>query len=453
MSEDISFHVRENTTNSGIFSEIYSPNPPKDKIKEVTIDNLELVFQSNPILYWGRMNAFPQEILPEIEKCSVLEIGLKVLADFCLGQDLYYYTESIDETGNRVVKEIIDEEIESWLRNSRFTQFLDKATREYFKWGNIFPIYMLNTDKKVALVDIKDTPFMRLEKPNTNSFEIENVYYSQQWGKRGFTVDIATLKNRIAIKLPLLGEFGIPAQLATGNQFTYCQHIKMHSSGSHYGRAPWHAAYLNGWVGISSALPEMKKRLFNDSITINYIVYVHKEYWLSKYGQEWNTYSPEKRIGIIEEFQKSVEKNLVGKKNAYNTIFSSMDTTRDGSQIKTVEIVTIDNKLREGNLIPESHQADYMVLTSLGLDPNLMGVVIPGGKSSGGSGSNIREAMIALQGRLRPDRENILQILYNVAEVNGWTKKYTGLKFWFKDWTINTLDNRQPAAGAEVVVN
>ncbi len=443
----------------GIFSESKTASAPSPaESGKVYEANYRKAFAVNPVLYWGENNKYPWDLDEVAKKCNTLEAGLMVLGDHMVGQGLYIYRDVV-ENGVKSTKEIIIPEIEEWLESSCFDTYYDAACREYLRWANIYPLYKMNKDRKIVQVDIESSMYSRLELPNPNTGRNENIYTSAQWVNgltlKGSTIP-ANLKQWVA-KYPLITEMGgVDTMTYAKNYFTFAQHITLYTSGKSYGRAPWHAAYENGWIAISISVPEIKKRLFEWSVTLNYVIYIHEDYWKNKYEGKWETMSTEEKEIKIKARQKEIESNLVGKDNAYKTIFSSMGTDDRGNPIMSLKIEVVDNKMREGNFIPDSQVADSQIMFSVAVDPGLLGLVVPGGKQGGGSGSNIREASLALNARLRPHKNKILKPFYMVKKFHGWDKSNPAgpnesrIKIGVRDYMINTLDGRAPAAGTEV---
>jgi hypothetical protein len=431
-----------------------SPSAPAIDIDEVNTEKYIDTYKANPVLYWGLNNTYPQLLDEDSEKCNVLEAGLEVLSSYMYGQGLYLYTEEVVD-GELVKKIVNDPTIESFLDKSNVNDYLVRACKDYPRYGNIWPLYIKSKDAKtIARIQLQDSPFCRLERHNPATGTIDNMYISAQWNRPSFipTKDFLAKNKQWVKKYPLMTRFD---EL---NQLTYkykkepvvAQHIKMFTSGKDYGRSPWHSAYENGWVYNSISVPEMKKRLIEYAMTINYVAYIHNEYWKDTING-FESFSDKEQKAAVKRKQEEIEKYLLGKDNAWKTLFASMKTDASGKEIKSIIIETIDNKMREGDqFVTDSQVADGHILFSLTLDPGLIGFVVSGGKSSGGSGSNIREASLALQARLKMHRDNILRPLYVVRDYNGWNPK---IKFGLKDYVINTLDQRATTSGQDAIPN
>lgn len=448
----IEFGNKSLDLSEGLFeASLSSPLAPKTS-DSLDLSNYKESFKNLPILYWGPQNDYPQ-LLDDLErKSGVMEAGLQLSGDYLIGQGIYLYVDKLDETTQEVVQQqIVDPEITDDLEAVGYEAYRQAASREYLKWGNAWPIYKMDQSRKIVQLKIFDSPFCRLERPHPVTTEIENLYVSAQWQNMDFTKNADLYSKQLGKwmkKYKLLKPFNVIAQMqAQPKIFDFAQHIKMHTSGAYYGRAPWHAVFESGWLDISVSVPQMKRRLFKNSMTLNYHIKIHEDYWKEKYGADtWTDFTPEEKMDKIKAKQKELEDNVIGENKSYKTLFSAFKTDVNGKQIYSIEIEMVDNKLKEGTHIPDAQIADAQIVFALLVDPSLFGMSAPGSSNQTGSGSNIREASLALQARLNPHRDLINQPFYVLAEQRGWKKKYPGLKIGTKGYIINTLDQRAPAA-------
>lgn len=446
-----------------------SPLPPKENFDIANPDEYKNQFTTNPVIPWGKNNLFPTELDAVASQVPVVESGLKILSDHLAGQGLYLYIEKF-EKGKRIIEEVDNEILLEAMYNANFYEYWDTGCRELPRWGNVFPVHKLTNERKYSQIRVYDTPWNRLERHDPTDAEIKNIYVSSQWW-RG--IDSLINKGEITddlkkwiFKIRLLNDFDPAVQMfGDKNTFSFAQHIKYHTSGHDYGRSPWHACFRNGWLGISKGVPAMLKKLFENVMTINYHVEVDSEYWKTRVGNEWEDeqiWTPEKKAEHIADWQKEIERKLVGEANIGKSVFSTLIRVNGTEQISAIKITVVENKLLTAgeNFIPNSQQADGQITGAIGLDPSMIGLVVPGGKQSAGSGSNIREASLALNARLRPDRERLLEPFYTMRDYmllqNPSLAKdpnFKKIKIGVRDYIINTLDERAPASGKEVTAS
>lgn len=429
--------------------------PAEDKFDPERPGNFKQQFKADPVLCWGAQNKYPNELEEEAKMSSVFEGGMKVLCDTLRGQDLFLY-KNVFENGERRVVEVDRADILDELYAIGYYEYWHDACGLLPRWGNVFPIFGLNeSSKEIRLIKAYDTFNCRLERPNPDTGKIQNMYVSSQWAngvhKHFKAGEIPSNLEGWIKKFPILDRYNYLNELKVqaGKKYnTFAAHIKYQTSGSAYGRAPWHSLFANRWLGISGKVPEMIMRYYEAAMTINYLIYLDDE-WLTKKYPDFYKWKDAERADKIKEIQDSYENNLKGTGNALKS-FLLMMRHKDGKVEKNVLIEPVDNKMREGTFIPDSQVADSQVLFTLGLPPALLGAVIPGAKGNeGGSGSNIREASLAMQMRMKPDRELIHTAFYIWRDYkfrNTNDKEAKQLMIGTRDYIINTLDGRAPAA-------
>jgi hypothetical protein len=118
----------------------------------------------------------------------------------------------------------------------------------------------------------------------------------------------------------------------------------------------------------------------------------------------------------------------------------------NGGNVPYMKITALDDKHKEGKLLPDSAAGNSEILFALMLNPALLGVDMPGGMYGGGKGgSNIREAFMVQILIREIEREFVCKPLMLAARVNGWKKKYPNLSFRFPNHYLTTLDTGKNA--------
>lgn len=438
----------------GVFpkAEARSFLPPADSENIVNTDDYRKRFLADPVLKWGTNNRFPQEIEEEAMKCTVFESGMKILCDHLHGQGFFLYEEKF-EKGQRIMTEVEDDELMNMLYDIGYYEYYYAASRELPRWGNIFPLYYLNSKRQIAKLKVEDSPFCRLERPNWKTGKKENVYISAQWGNN-LNLTSKNIPEHLqgwVNKYPLLDTYNYVNELSLlKSKYTFAQHIKFHTSGFSYGRAPWHSLWLNRWLGISAGVPEMTVRLYESSMQIQYLVYMHEQ-WVKLKFPDWDKDNFDKEAAI-KELQSSWDKNLKGKDKAFKSLMLSMFTDpKSGDMVKSVLFEPMSNKIQKGDFIPDSQMADTQIIFAIGLPMAMVGLVQPGAKGGeAGSGSPIKEASLSLNSRLRPDRELMHTPFYVIRDyMFKGDKKRAKLKIGTRDYIINSLDQRAASSGSE----
>jgi hypothetical protein len=421
------------------------------------------LFQASPVLFWGANNDYAQLVAKELDKCSVAQAGLQVLADIYIGRGLYLYQEDYS-SGRKVVEQQLPPEIaDAWAR-ANIEEYFDHGMRRYLTWGNLWPLYQFSKTRKITGIVSYDSAWCRLERPHYNTGAIESIYVSTQWG----LYNTITLGKNIpkgmlqwVRNFPLVSNYNTINELQkkkyAGN-YLIAQHLFNPAPNRTYGRMPWLAAYENGWVNISAMQPKMKSAIYDNLINLARVAYIDNQFFMDTVGgaTAFNLLNDQEKVAKIKAFQDSVDKNLTGAEKSGKTFFTTKNTTQDGKTIKAIEFETIANPLKDLSVLEDSQQADAEILLALMIEPSLLGAVVPGGgKQSAGSGSNIREALLATSARAYPARQKVLTPLYNWLAYAGWDKKYADktkglgpLKIGVRDFIIGTQDGAPPLPNA-----
>jgi hypothetical protein len=117
-----------------------------------------------------------------------------------------------------------------------------------------------------------------------------------------------------------------------------------------------------------------------------------------------------------------------------------------------IDIKVIDDKFKDGALLPDSTAANSEIIFSMMMNPALMGNGQPGGPySNNAGGSNVRESYLVQLMLMEAERKEIARELWIVSEINGWNKKYNSatqrLVWRFPSGLLTTLDTGKSTKG------
>ena len=428
------------------------PDGPKIPLKFVNENDYNNQFESNPVLFWGTNNLFPDELNAATRKSGIAQRGLKVRQQLMYDQGVITYKEIVSAAGETSIQIVQDKKVNEWLKKININKYYAEASRDYERYGNVFPIIQLAEDRKVAAISVRKARHCRLEKHHPMTGRIENIYESAQWsnGLELKSSQIPAELKKWVNKYPLLEIDDAADQIfAMPKDYNFALHLRETSSDGDYGESPWHACFYNGWLEISSNVPLLKKRLFQYAMTLNYVVYIDDAYWVTVYGDEFTKWKGKQRADAIQDLQDNIEKNLLGKDNAWKSLFASLKYTADGKEKKSIIVEAIDNKLREGTFIPDNLHANGEITTAMGLDACLYGASVLGDKVSSGSGSPIREQRLNTTGLMTIDRDNLFTPVYIGHELMGFDPE---IKYGIKALVINNLDGTRPVASSEATI-
>jgi len=390
---------------------------------------------------WGTDNQLPKTMLADIENCGVLISAIDGKARFGLGRGAKpFKIISTKEDGTEELEPVNDPEINDWLEENDFFSACYGWLKDMIGFANYVARFKFNNKgDKIGLVMRDDISQMRYQKMDDKG-RINKVYISSYWD----TVNTMDLKNKYAIEIPLLPNIGpstylenIPADQRKAKEYAFTGRVPSWMR-NYYSMPTWYAA--KKWVDIAKGVPEMKAAMFQNNIRIKYMVTIYNTYWDRVYGDEYQSYAPEKKAELREALYTSIDTFLAGSDNAYKSVFvpGNYDPI-SGKTFSDIEIKPIEDSTKQGELLPDSAAANSEILFALMMNPALMGADTPGGPYSGGagSGSNIREAALVQVMIQEFERQQIGRILNIVKRINGWDKD---IVWRFPGLVLTTLD-------------
>lgn len=370
---------------------------------------------------WGTNNLLPQEMIADIEATGALWAGIEAKARIGVGKGpMPAKVIGINEDGYELLKFIPDNtEVNRFMAiNNSFKQSYS-SLKDLFGSGSSFYQILLTPDrKKIAAIKRHDYSECRLSVMKNG--RIEWVYISSDWSS------VATIDGEGSDKvqkIPLLDR-DYPLydlqQRKTGHVFMLHIHYPLYGR-KYYPPAPWYSAIQ--YVKIAQSIPEMKVNMFKNQATIKYVITIHPEFWTLQYPDYTKLSDKEKQQRRAETYD-AIEKNLTGNENAYKSLFNpKVYSKQEGKDVPALDVQVVDDKMKDGKLLPDSAMANIEILLPLMINAALLGVDMPGGAAYGGgagSGSNIREAYL-VQVMIQETERQLNNQLYDLVKYyNGW---------------------------------
>ncbi len=407
----------------------------------VTSVKVDVKDKQGNIASWGKNNDYPQKVIEAVKISGSASSGLRFLRKSHYGNGIVLMKDEATEEGKKKSRLIPTEdqpEIATFFKNSQIKRFSKEVIMDLEWWSLGFPEYILsNNYATINKVKRQKTAWCRFEMMNEENGLVEHVYISQRFGKG--SVD---LEGEFVEKVPLIDSYWSPEEVKA-----YCKANGIKKfirpifypllDEAFYPEAEWHSVVKSGWLDVANSVPELKKALFANQMTIKYLIEIDERYFEKIYQGEWSKKSVDERKSVRQDVIDSINDGLVGNQKAGKTIQSMLLTGSDGKQFSAVKITALDDKLKDGSYLPEAEAANSEVLFALGVDPTLIGAGIPGGKLGAGSGSDKREAFTILSALKKSDRETTLEVFEFIQEYNGWDPT---IKFAFENTILKTLD-------------
>lgn len=396
---------------------------------------------------WGDDNLSPQNFFKKLIKTDAAVGGLDVLVSAHYGTGFQLHQEFESENGVETKQKLPQSfpDIKQFFDQTRWQIFMSEIIGDYETFNICYPEFLLSPDKsKIISVKRHQAAHCRLGTPNEKNGRIEKVYINTDWENYNedyteeihfFTPEVHWEELKEHCKSKKIDRFVIPV-------------VAPLTSEKMYPVVKWHSSFRNGWVDVVLSVPEFKKYMFENQLNIKQLVYVADDFFSHKYGQTiWKDFKEEEKEELREELVSKIDSHLSGNEASGRSLVSPYFRDQNGNLIKGIEIVPIDDKIKDGNFLPDAASGNSQILFSMGVDPCLLGAGIPGGKNLSGSGSDKREAYTILCTRMPIRRIRTLEIFARIRDWNGWDSTLVGK---FPNINLTTLD-KNPNGQNEII--
>lgn len=384
------------------------------------------------IAYWGTNNTFPQDVITDINRASIISSVIERKVDMLVGSGLSYGTVELDQrTGLQMMRPVRNQQIDDWLEDSNISLYLHEAARDWYTYYNIFPELIMGRAKdRIVRIECKDASQVRLgtmdDQGNINDAYLADWRYP-------------VTASGISAKLHALDPyFRVPEQILQLKKPRYILPIRVLDRGQfYYGLAPWNGLRVSGWVDLALRIAELKKAMLSNLMHLRYHIEFADAYWPTKYT-DWDKKSDADKIKLMKSEVTAFDKWAKGAQGQGGVYWSTMLTSPHSKDMHSlVKINEMKMSLPEGAYLQDAQEADFIICRDLGLKPSLHGISPSKSGSSAGSGSEDRIARTnhILDNKLHADK--ILAPLQVVSRVNGWPKD---IRFFFTSYYAATLD-------------
>ncbi len=346
---------------------------------------------------------------------------------------------------NEVSRFFEDNDINSW--------FFEQVTDLHFFFYTFNELILTADASKILMINSKETMFSRLEKRDDKGI-INNHFYCAYFG-----TDETIKPEQVAVTPVLSPKFTYNNLLSKVGKLEGSKDSKNRrfvlpcrfpTAGSiYYPKAYWHSIIDSGWLDFSNSIPEFKKALMTNQITIKYLIVFSEAYFQTIFKNEGITDDNAKKARIKKEYD-NMNSFLTDTKNTAKS-FVTYATKYFGSNGKEeyknmVEIKPIENLFKGGEFIEDSAEANNIISYAIGVHPLITGA--SPGKNGSINGTEARELFNLKRALLWPYRSQILRVLYLVKRYNNWPDN---LYFAIDDIALTTLDKNK--TGIETITN
>lgn len=402
------------------------------------------------VISWGENNDFPQLVIKDIEKSTVLPSVLERKTSMMYGGGIVYgIITGVNKDGSKIFEAQELPEIEAFMEASNVPLYAFEGLHDVNTFSNGFPELVLSKNRqKVVRISIQEAAWTRYMKPKSGKGLPTHVVINANWDNGG------TATDEYATQVPILDPYDdAVAQLRSRTDgFKYIYPISIPSPDKAlYQLASWNSVRRSGWLDVAGAIPEFKKSLFKNQLSVKYIVIIHSAYWEWKYG-DWEGLDQAEKLRLISDELTAFDNVMSGTNGAGKTVMSTtILDKRTNQEVEAFKITAIDDKLKDGLYIEDSAEASSHIYTAVGVAPSLMGVSPGKGMGDGaGGGSEPRVLFNNFVSTAQFHLDLVLAPLNLIARYNNWTVNGKPIKFRFLNpFVMQPASKDAPAADAQ----
>ena len=363
---------------------------------------------------WGMMDDLPNVIDRRISSVPFAKRVVYRLAQDLCGKGVVLVSEKDFFEGN--FTKTYHKEAADFLKKNRVnTGWLLPQAFAKMMFANTFTQFDLDVDrKKVVRMFHLDSMFCRVSKQNPINSEIEYLKFCGKFGSMEMPADkdISTMP---------LWKWYDDNFFSWLKGESYCFHGRSTNVGTTYYPRPIWISLLNEdtWLDTAKNTPIGINALARNQIKPKYHLKVSVDYFKFKHP-DWSSYLTEKRKEVTDAFEQKIEDSLSGLAQTGKMI-TTYHFEENGKFLGMIELVAIDDKLKENNWLPSSMAANSEIANALGYHTSQMSMVGDNGKSMGaGSGSDARVQFNSGILRNTTEQMELLEPLNHVFQKNGW---------------------------------
>lgn len=415
----------------GVTSRDSLSNVPSEKPKDTfMVDDKEFVS-------WGPDNRYPDDAVRIIGRTGVLStaIGFKARTSFGQGVIPMDY-DGYDDNGEMILRPCKDEEVQKYFRSYGYMQYMSKAFRDLFKFGNCFPVFYFNNDgKKIVQLVLINARHCRVSKDKKWLLVFPN-FDDKMPSKEDSQIIRMLDENDPFLEMEMLKQAG----KLKGQPVAFPRICNYYSNNDYYGIPDWDAALKSGWVEIANKIPKFLAKSYANAMTLMWHIKIPSSYW-DKHFPKNEYQSKEDRQAAIDEFMEHTEEALCGEENVSKAFISSYSSGATGKP-EGWEIERLKNEIDAKERLSTSAAANSEILFSLMINPSVFGAGMPGGAYAGnaGSGSDIRESFLVSIVTTYIEKQQVLYPIQLMLEYNGHD---SGLILKYKETILTTLNTGQ----------
>jgi hypothetical protein len=382
---------------------------------------------------------FPDDVIRDVRSNTQLSSGLLWRADTIVSGGLVYGTTLIDDkTGEEKLIPVYDKNIADFNKRNAIHRYIREAALDYYTLWNQYARFTMNAGRdKIERIECMNSSFVRLSKQNPKTGRSDTAFVNANWS------DGATSKSKETLTYPMIDPYWDAigqARKLKKLEFIYPV-VGPDYDYTYYAKPPWNSFRESLWFAVSKLIPKFKEALLKNQYTIKYHFRLSYKFWIWKFPN-WERMSDKEKTESKAIALKELNDHMAGVEKSGRNIMSVDGVDSSGNSIPGLTITAVDDKIKDGMYIEDSQEAASHAYAALGIDGTLVSTV-PGKGMGAGSGSDKRVAYNIFISNCKPDADLLLEPILFCYDFNGFSEPYEkagGLKVWFRNYWITTLD-------------
>jgi len=440
--------VLTETDTSRIFAE------PDSKPKSVMVRDLP---DAPPVVPWGEDNDLPQQIIEKVYKVPQMTANLwfNILAGYADGIKPVRITYDANE--EKVITPYAgNPEVDAFFLENDMDGYLLEQLTDMHWFFNVFPEIIFNKEdgdkRKIVTLNNKEAAFSRWSERDLKSGRIEYHYYYAYWNQYApddqericYATPVLDPSNPVRHLRRIMEEDSTLKWSQRRNRFVIP--LSFPTPGRSYYQKPyWYSLIESGWYDFAIKIPEFKKALMTNQISVKYIVSLAPDYFQDIFRREKIT-DEKKQLERIKKEYADIKKFLKDAENAGKSIITMQKKDPNGQPYPNIKIEVVGgNKKEGGDYIEDSEEVSNIISYGMLVHPSLVGA--SPGKNKPINGTEARELYILKQAQIKPLRDRILRPLYVIKAINRWPDD---LHFVIPNLELTTLDKSKTGSVTKI---
>ncbi|MCA0231608.1 MAG: hypothetical protein LCH91_14140 [Bacteroidetes bacterium] len=396
-------------------------------------------YHTDEVEMWGVDNNFPQTVINDYYKDTVVVRALNKMTAKVIGNGIMpVNVTGYDANGVEQYTPIMDDDIWEFF-NSEWTE---KYTRELVNdlvwFFNAFSEIHLSKNRKRILYFVhQEASYCRWSKQDKQTGRCDFVHINANWPNVQSKDPYSTIVKAID---PY--DFQKIEKIQSETDYKYIYPVSHPTPGKTFYQLAYHDSIRqSGWLEVHLAIPQFKKYLMQNQMTIKYHWKIDERYWPTRYGDRWEKAKVEQRRDIRKEWLTEMDRSLAESAKTGKSISTPKFWDEVAQKYQEyIELTTIDDAKLDNKYIEDSIEAAYNISYGTGIDGTELGLSNKTGGSSRGSGSDMRESWLIAAAEMKPYRDALKEPFMFAARYNGWTKRYPKFKIMHRDTILTTLN-------------